>query len=78
MKPETVVQVWKGEWEEEIANVTALGYRALLSSCWYLDYISYGSDWINYYKCDPMNFTGNLINKKVMIGIFNNLNDIIK
>ena len=24
----------------------------------YLDLISYGTDWVNYYKCDPYNFTG--------------------
>ncbi len=24
----------------------------------YLNYISYGADWVNYYKCDPYNFPG--------------------
>ena len=58
VKPDTVVQVWKGPWPAEMTAVTKYGYRTLLSTCWYLDYISYGADWIDYYNCDPQNFTG--------------------
>lgn len=55
---DTIIHVWKGINDEpvymrELASVVNSGYRALLSSCWYLNYIDYGQDWIKFYKCDP-------------------------
>ena len=65
----TIVHVWKGEnASEEIANVTAKGYRAVTSACWYLNYISYGIDWHEYYHCDPQDFNGTLAEKKLVLG----------
>ncbi|CAG0904662.1 unnamed protein product [Darwinula stevensoni] len=68
LSPDAVVHVWKGDWETELAKVTNAGNAALLSSCWYLDYISYGTDWENYYKCDPENFPGNTAQKMLVLG----------
>lgn len=55
---DTVIDVWKGGWEEEMANVTAAGYHAVLSAPFYLNYINYGMDWVSYYQTEPANFTG--------------------
>ena len=58
VKDDTVVHVWLGNAMKHMAKVTKAGLRAILSSCWYLNYVSYGADWSKYYKCEPQNFTG--------------------
>uniref|UniRef100_A0A8C5QMZ6 Beta-hexosaminidase n=1 Tax=Leptobrachium leishanense TaxID=445787 RepID=A0A8C5QMZ6_9ANUR len=66
---DTIVEVWKGEtFYDELAKVTAAGYQAILSSPWYLDYISYGQDWRKYYAAEPLNFNGTEAQKKLVIG----------
>ena len=77
-KPElnTIIHIWKGNNEAERAQtlqaVTKAGYKAILSSCWYLNYIAYGSDWKDganaFYYCDPHDFEGTEHQKKLVIG----------
>ena len=40
LKHSTVVEVWKDPWQSEMYNVTKAGFRALLSTPWYINYIS--------------------------------------
>jgi hexosaminidase len=43
----TVIQIWKGDvnktWEMYMNNITKDGYKVILSSPWYLNYIKYGN-----------------------------------
>lgn len=64
----SIVNVWKGQFERELQNVTGRGFRAVLSSCWYLNKISYGYDWFTYYNCDPHQFNGSEHQKSLVIG----------
>ncbi|XP_052015895.1 beta-hexosaminidase subunit beta isoform X2 [Apodemus sylvaticus] len=59
LQPGTVVEVWKNEnYLSELQHVTAAGFPAILSAPWYLDLISYGQDWRNYYIAEPLSFIG--------------------
>jgi len=52
------MHVWKGGWQQELAQVTGSGLKSILSAPWYLDYISYGADWRGYYAAEPLSFNG--------------------
>jgi len=68
VNPNTVIDVWKGGWQNELAAVTKTGLRAILSSPWYLNYISYGADWVNYYAVEPSDFSGTEQQKELVVG----------
>ncbi|XP_063819929.1 beta-hexosaminidase subunit beta isoform X1 [Pseudophryne corroboree] len=69
INPDTIVEVWKAQnYQEELSNVTAAGFSAILSAPWYLDYISYGQDWLKYYKVEPLCFKGTEQQKQLVIG----------
>ncbi|VDM69221.1 unnamed protein product [Strongylus vulgaris] len=64
---------------KEVKNVTAKGYNAIVSACWYLNRIKYGADWKDelkrfnqsdsrYYYCDPTDFEGNDQQKALVLG----------
>ncbi|XP_011499053.1 PREDICTED: beta-hexosaminidase subunit beta-like [Ceratosolen solmsi marchali] len=63
----TVVQIWTGDWRKEIAAVTNAGYPAILSTCYYLNYIAQGGDWIKFYECDPLDFPESFVGQKKLV-----------
>ncbi|KAI1285567.1 Beta-hexosaminidase subunit alpha [Halotydeus destructor] len=73
---DAVVQVWKDTelvstfktWQEYIVPIAQQNYEIVLSSCWYLNYISYGEDWKKYYNCNPRDFNGTEEEKAKVIG----------
>jgi hexosaminidase len=54
---DVVIQMWK-DWGEGWINYTqkALndGYKVIISSPWYINYIWYGEVWRSYYNIDPI------------------------
>lgn len=64
----TIVQAWTGNYEKELDLITKAGHKALLSTCWYLDYLETGGDWKKYYKCEPLSFKGTAEQKQLVIG----------
>jgi len=82
LPPSTIVNVWKYHnlptpkapaphaptWQNELARVTKAGFLAVLSSPWYLNVISYGADWLQFYQAEPLNFTGSAEQKALVLG----------
>lgn len=58
---DTVLHIWKGvpaAYQKELSRITRAGKRVLLAAPWYINHISYGQDWRNYYTVQPQNFSG--------------------
>ncbi|CAG2115884.1 unnamed protein product [Medioppia subpectinata] len=64
----TIVNVWKQNFNTELYELTKLDYEVILSSCWYLNKISYGYDWFQYYTCDPQGFNGTDHQNSLVLG----------
>ncbi|RWS29634.1 beta-hexosaminidase subunit alpha-like protein [Leptotrombidium deliense] len=69
---DTIIQIWKDSqdktWKDYMAEITEKNRQTILSSCWYLNYISYGQDWRKLYSCDPHDFKGSEEQKSHVIG----------
>ncbi|CAL4094781.1 unnamed protein product, partial [Meganyctiphanes norvegica] len=77
MENDSLVQIWKDVslsptkmkgWREYVQDLTEKGYKVILSSCWYINFITYGQDWKNFYNCDPTNFVGTPAQKQLVLG----------
>ncbi|XP_068215407.1 beta-hexosaminidase subunit beta-like isoform X2 [Palaemon carinicauda] len=54
-------------WKQSLREITSFGYRAIMSSCWYLsDYV--GNNWRRFYACDPRDFEGTQEQKNLVLG----------
>ena len=70
IKQDTIVHVWKehNNWAGEVNAVTKAGYQTLLSSCWYLNRISNSADYLNYFRCNPLDFSGTMDQQNLVLG----------
>ena len=69
VKPDTIIEIWKKEnWESVVDAVTKAGLRTIVSSPWYLNYISYGSDSMKIYLEDPQAFGGTEEQERLVVG----------
>ncbi|KAL5244270.1 hypothetical protein ACI65C_011680 [Semiaphis heraclei] len=59
LDPNVVVQVWKSDYNYSIVSeIMKCGHPVLFSSCWYVNYIEFGTDWLNFYRCNPTAVAG--------------------
>ncbi len=49
-------------------QITSFGQPVILSAPWYLNYFSYGSDWLDMYTVDPAAFPGAEASKDLLLG----------
>lgn len=75
---DTYIQIWKNTttvvgqkfWGDYLFNITRDGYKAILSSPWYINFIKYGyQEWYDFYMVDPLKgFKGTEEQAKLIIG----------
>ena len=61
MTADTVVEVWiswGAGYQAEMGKLTQMGHNIILAAPWYLDWITIGPDWRQFYAVEPLNFTG--------------------
>ncbi|ESO82376.1 hypothetical protein LOTGIDRAFT_223285 [Lottia gigantea] len=71
VRNDSIVTIWKGgysDWRRYMESVSSKGYYTILSSCWYLNYLTYPPAWRQFYSCDPLDFTGSQAAKDRVLG----------
>ncbi|XP_052251885.1 beta-hexosaminidase subunit beta-like [Dreissena polymorpha] len=63
----SILQVWSGR-QTNVLNLNQQGYRALYSSCWYLDNHRPYPMWQEYYQCEPSPYTNDADEKDKLLG----------
>jgi hexosaminidase len=64
----TPVHVRKGGGLDALAALTKAGNSGIYSGCWYLDDLSNGGDWVKFYNCEVLDFSGTDEQKKLVLG----------
>jgi hexosaminidase len=64
----TPVHVRKGGGLDALAALTKAGNSGIYSGCWYLDDLSSGGDWVKFYNCEVLDFSGTDEQKKLVLG----------
>lgn len=61
------MEVWYGQ-PTNVRMYNQAGYRALFSSCWYLDNYKHGVSWQTYYACEPSPYSTDEEEKGKLLG----------
>ncbi|XP_045215847.2 beta-hexosaminidase subunit alpha-like isoform X2 [Mercenaria mercenaria] len=64
---DSILQVWMGR-PSNVLSLNERGYRALYSSCWYLDHYKTMPMWPDYYNCDPSPYNSEAEEKGKILG----------
>ncbi|KAL4233981.1 hypothetical protein ACF0H5_005636 [Mactra antiquata] len=64
---DSILQVWLGR-PQNVRALNSQGYRALFSSCWYLDSYKRQPMWVDYYNCEPSPYATESEEKNKLLG----------